>query len=137
MNRLFASGLLVVGLTAGCAAETAPEKRSELQLMVKTKTFPYNPLEAGEKGSGDLGQAERQLQVGERVLADCISRPEAYVEDKYDKADAIRVKGGEFAGMLVPLQVYVPVKGMEQVRAEATPVFNFNPDKIRDKLDFC
>lgn len=126
------SGLLVASLAFGCSGDSKPEG---LELTATRDTYPYDPAEAGPKGSGDLGQAENPLKAGTIVVAVCVDRPEAYQKDSNDKADAIRIKAGEFAGMLVPLQVYPNVDG--KIGEEPVNVFILSPDEIRGEIDFC
>jgi hypothetical protein len=131
MKKELISGLLVAGLAVGCSGESTPHKADQLKLTVERTTYPYDPAEAGPKGSGDLGQSETPLKLGSHVVADCIHIPES----KNPRAQAIKLAVGEFAGMLVPLQVYPVVNG--EIANERVNVFNLSPDEIRDQLDFC
>lgn len=132
MKRALISGFLAASMTFGC---TSDGKFESLTLTTDRETYPYDPAEAGPKGSGDLGQTDSPLKAGTKIVAECVSRSGTYQEDEYDKADVIRIKAGEFAGMLVPLQVYPAVEG--EIAKEPVDVFGLSPNEIRDKLDFC
>lgn len=139
MRRTLAFGM-AAALTfgVGCSDESGPEKteglpipEDGLHLTVQYQAFPWDPEEAGPKGSGDLGQSEKPLKVGATVVAKCLAHRE---DDEKGLSDAVVLTGGEFDDQHVALQVYPQLNNQPE---GPIPVFDLNPDEIRSKLERC
>lgn len=137
MMRKLATGLAIAGIAAGCGEQDRGQgggtpvtgNQETLTLTVEQEVHPYDPAKAGGKGSGDLGQSETPLYAGNRVVAECVSRAE---HDTGGLADAVQIRDGKFAGLLVPLQL------SNGASAEKTfPVFDQTPQEIRKNLEAC
>jgi len=133
MRRGLVIGVGVASLLAGCK-DSGPEQGESLLLTVNHATPAYDPAEAGSKGSGDLGQSETSLQVGDIVLADCV---EHNPDDVSGLADAVRVKDGPYAGQTIPLIFSRPSDENPQATAYLLPIFDLSADQIREQLEYC
>ncbi len=141
MNEYLVPALLLTGLTIGCSAAETPNQTpntsaatdasaGKLELTAQMEAYPFKAAVAEDKkGGGDLGQARRQIAIGEKVVATCVEHAE---NSKNDHADSVKIGEGEFEGYSVPLYLAPSESPFENQQ-----VFTISAAEIRTALGYC